>query len=236
MSTAIHHQLHGYKGGHQLLYSSARLSVEDQDVVDHLSDLAGSLRPGETFHPYFSAYPLPSERFFAIARTEQDIAAPRAGCVVTRTLFMPMHYWATAASPTSIFRLLDDPLREGAVDIPHGASVPPAIPSSHPVIEELVEALFLEKRMAIAVFETSHAEPISLRLLTAFWPDMRRHFSVCTLALSPRTLLGKPFDLVFSPTSVRQRFADWEGRRVYGTRKEPLGRHRWTSRACKKGV
>ena len=228
MSPALHQQLHGYKSGHQLLYSSVRLSVEDQDVVDHLSDLAGPLRPGETFHPYISAYPLPSERFFAIARTEQDTAAPRSGCVLTRTLFMPMHYWATTASPTSIARLLNEPWHEGAVDIPHSASVPPVIPSSHPVIEELVEALFLENRMAIAVFETSHAEPITLRLLTALWPDMRRRFSVCTFALSPRTLLGKPFDLVFSPRSVRQRFADWEGRRVYGTRKDPLGRHRWT--------
>ena len=234
ISTTIHQQLHGYRSGHQLLYSSVRLGVEDQDVVDHLSDLAGPLRPGERFNAYISAYPLPSGEFFAMARTEQDIDAPRSGCVVTRTLLLPMNYWGAAASPTSIVRLLDDALSEGEVEISGSVAVPPVIPLEHPAIGELVEAMFLEKRKAIAVFETAYAEAIALRVLTALWPGIRRRFSVCTFALSPRTLLGRSFDLVFAPKSVRQRFTNWEGRRVDGGRKELSERHRWTSVLAKR--
>ena len=234
MSTAVHQQLHGYRSGHQLLYSSVRLGIEDQDVVDHLSDLAGPLRPGERFNAYISAYPLPSGEYFAMARTEQDMDAPRSGCVVTKTLLLPMNYWRTAASPTSIVRLLDDALGDSAIEIPRGVGVSPVIPPTHPVIGELVEALFLEERKAIVVFGTSHAEAIAMRVLTALWPGMRRSFSVCTFTLAPRTLLGRSFDLVFAPRSVRQRFGDWEGRRLEGTRKDLSERHRWTSVLAKR--
>ena len=85
MAGHIHYQLHGYRGGHQLLGSSVRLDSVDQDVIDHLSDLAGPLRPREQFGGYISAYPLPSGQYYAMARTEQDREAPRAGCVLTNT-------------------------------------------------------------------------------------------------------------------------------------------------------
>ena len=229
MSTKIHQQLHGYRSGHQLLRSSVRLDVGDQDVIDHLSDLAGPLRPGETFNAYVSAYPLPSGEYYAMARTEQDIDAPRSGCVMTRTLLLPVDYWGTAANPASIARLLDEPMNEGAIDIPGGLNASRMNPLRDPVLVELVEALFLERRRAIAVFGAPHAEEIMLRLMTALWSAMRRNFSVCTFALSPRTLLGRSFDLVFAPASVRPRFTEWEGRRIEGIRKDISERHRWTS-------
>ena len=52
--TILDQQLHGYRNGHQLLSSSAKLSKADQDLVDRLSDVAGPLRPGEHFDSYLT--------------------------------------------------------------------------------------------------------------------------------------------------------------------------------------
>ena len=71
MQSSVQLQLHGYRSGHQLLQSSVRLNTRDQDAIDHLSDIAGPLRPGERFAAYFTAYPIPSLEYYALARTEQ---------------------------------------------------------------------------------------------------------------------------------------------------------------------
>ena len=97
------------------------------------------------------------------------------------------------------------------------------------MLVELVEALFLEKRSAVVVFDAPGSEEIALRLLTALWPGMRRRFSLCTFALSPRKLSGKSFDLLFAPKSARAHFSDWEGRRIETAAKAVAERHRWTS-------
>jgi len=93
--TILDQQLHGYRNGHQLLSSSAKLSKADQDLVDRLSDVAGPLRPGEHFDSYLTCYPLPSGSYYVIARTWQDLDAPRAGCVRTRSYFIPVPDWTT---------------------------------------------------------------------------------------------------------------------------------------------
>ena len=229
MSTLIHQQLHGYRSGHQLLQSSVRLDRKDQDLIDHLSDMAGSLRPGERFDAYISAYPLPSLKYYVLARTEQDLDAPRAGCVTTKTLLVPMHFWENEANPATLTELLEGPTSDEPIPVPidSQASTLPVV--NNPVLVELVEALFLERRSAIVVFDAPSTEEIALRLLTAFWPGMRRKFSLCTFALSPRKLSGKSFDLLFAPKLARTHFSDWEGRRIETAAKAVTERHRWTS-------
>ena len=234
MSATIHRQLHGYRSGHQLLQSSVRLNSKDQDLIDHLSDMAGPLRPGERFDAYMSAYPLPSLKYYALAKTEQDLDAPRAGCVTTKTLLVPMHFWENEASPAALAALLKGPSFDQPITVPTKPQGPPLAPINYPALAELVEALFLEKRSAIVVFEAPSPEGIALRLLTAFWPSMRRNFSLCTFALSPRTLSGKSFDLLFAPKSARARFSDWEGRRIETAKKGGAERHRWTSRLARR--
>ena len=229
MAPSVHQQLHGYRRGHQLLQSSMRFERKDQDLVDHLSDMAGPLRPGERFDAYISAYPLPSSEYYALARTKQDLDAPRAGCVTTKTLLVPMHFWQNEVSPIALVELLKGPTSDEPITAPAKPQAPTLAPIRNPVLAELVEALFLEKRSAIVVFEAPNPEEIALRLLTALWPGMRRSFSLCTFALSPRTLSGKSFDLLFAPKSARTRFSDWEGRRIEASRKTVARRHRWTS-------
>ena len=227
MQSSVQLQLHGYRSGHQLLQSSVRLNTRDQDAIDHLSDIAGPLRPGERFAAYFTAYPIPSLEYYALARTEQDSDAPRAGCVITKTLLVPMDFWANEASPAMLAVLLANPVNEGQVmdSVSLAGSTLPQVHDSATM--ELVEALFLEKRRAIVIFGAQDAEEEALRLLTVFWPHLRRTFSLCTFALAPRTLSGRPFDLLFAPKSVRSRFSDWEGRRIEAGG-DGTARHRWT--------
>ncbi len=233
----VEQQEHGYRYGHELLASSLKLERSDQDVIDRLSDMSGPLRPGETFEPYLNAYPLPSHKYYVLTRTWQDLEAPRAGCVLTRSVLIPMSDWETASSPANFVRLLRPVNRNDrsveAVSFELGKDV--LAPVEDPRVGELVEAMFLENRKPIVMFDAPQAELISLRLLTALWPSLRRNFSVCTFALSPRTLAeARPFDLLFAPKSARTQFAEWTGRRIEGVASAAVvPRHRWTSSTVK---
>jgi hypothetical protein len=222
-------QLHGYRHGHQLLSSTIRLPKIDQDLIDRLSDVAGPLSPGERFAPYLTLYPLPSETHYVVARTWQDLGAPRAGCVRTRSILVPMAEWQAVQDVASIVAVAT----EGGADQPAERREHAADTVLIPPIEalqgtELIEALFLEDRAPIVVFDAEMAEPLALRLTTALWPGFRRTFSMSTFARSPRTTGRRSFDLVFASKEARSRFADWNGRRIDG-RKRGEARHPWSA-------
>lgn len=222
-------QEHGYRNGHQLLSASLKLSRDDQDTVDRLSDMAGPLRPGETFSPYLTTYPLPGRSHYVVARTWQDLDAPRAGCVLTRSLLVPMDLWEVIDDLGELLALLL-PMESDGKTSPTGqvlASQPPPIVQDRRTVE-LVEAMFLEGRQPIVFFEAPEAEAMAVRILTALWPSLRRTFSMCTFTLAPRKVDGRDFDLVFAPKTARTRFADWPGRRIdINGSKTP--RHRWSA-------
>ncbi|ESZ35911.1 MULTISPECIES: hypothetical protein [unclassified Mesorhizobium] len=223
-------QLHGYRQGHQLLDSSAQLSKTDQSVIDRLSDISGPLRPGEFFEPYLSAYPLPSSRFYVLARTWQDLTVPRAGCVRTLSLIIPTDGWQDARGVQSFLDILDPETLPTSAPPPRlintAATLMPQAPEFR--ASELIEALFLEDPKPVAMFDVPSPDLIAVRLLTALWPALRRRFALSTFALSPRKIEGRNFDLVFAPKDARARFADWPGRRI-DARAGKAARHRWTS-------
>lgn len=221
-------QLHGYRQGHQLLSSTVRLAKADQDLIDRLSDVAGPLSPGERFTPYLTLYPLPSEMYYVVARTWQDIDAPRAGCVRTRSVLVPMAEWQEMPDVASVVAVAT----EGGPDQPAERRKPAAAPDLLPLVDplqgtELIEAMFLEERAPIVVFDAEKPEALALRLTTALWPGFRRAFSMSTFARSPRTIGRRSFDLVFATKEARSRFSDWEGRRIDG-RKRAQARHPWS--------
>ena len=207
--TTVHQQLHGYRKGHQLLSASLVLNAQDQDVVNRLSDLSGRLRPSELFDPYLTAYPLPSRAYYVVARTFQDLEAPRSGCVLTRSLLVPMDAWVELVNLDWLPAMLVQVQRgEEALprDKPTGGGLPPKKVSDERVVD-LVHALFLEDVRPIVVFDAPEADSIATRLLVALWPTLRRDFSLCTLALGPRRLGDRDFELVFAPLSVQSRFS-----------------------------
>lgn len=224
----IEQQLHGYRHGHELLSTSVRLSARDQDLLDRLSDVAGPLGPGERFLPYLTCYPLPSGLYYVFARTWQDLNAPRAGCVRTRSLLIPMQDWMNLDEPAALAEVVS---AGGAMGPTESISILPSAKRLPPVEgagTELLEALFLEERMPVAVFGAEAPEVIALRLLTAIWPSYRRNFTLSTFCNSPRSIAKKSFDLVFAPVEARSRFADWKGRRIDGGRTS-AARHRWST-------
>lgn len=198
--TLLDQQLHGYRQGHQLLSASVKLPKPDQDLVDRLSDVAGPLRPGDRFEPYLTCYPLPSGAHYVLARTWQDFEAPRAGCVRTRSLIVPMREWLVGVD---IMGLVETLARDGPsapAERVHANRSPRPLPQVESAQGlELVEALFLEDRKPIVVFDATDPDGIILRLLAAFWPSFRRTFAASSFALSPRSLVGRSFDLVFAP-------------------------------------
>lgn len=210
-----------------MIAASRRLTRQDQDLVDRLSDTAGQLRPGETFKPYVTTYPLPSGSDYVVARTWQDLAAPRSGCVRTRTLLVPMVQWLSLNGIGSLLPLLTPvEFDEKPAALAPAASARPPRQVTDPKRTELIEALFFEPRQPIVVFDSAEAEPIVERLFSALWPALKRHFSTCTFAPAPRKIEGRPFDLVFAPKGARGRFSDWNGRRIDGASKSD--RHPWS--------
>lgn len=225
----IDQQLHGYRNGHELLSGTIRLPARDQDLIDRLSDIAGPLTPGEKFAPYLTCYPLPSGTHYVIARTWQDLSAPRAGCVRTRSLIVTMSDWIGLADPAALAQAATEagpsnPGRQLMVEPSMSAPLPPV---DGPGVE-LLEALFLEDSVPVAVFGAPSPELLAIRFLTAIWPSMRRHFTVSTFCNSPRSISKKSFDLVFAPVAARSRFSDWKGRRIDGTR-STSSRHPWSA-------
>ena len=222
-------QLHGYRQGHQLLSSTVRLPKADQDLIDRLSDVAGPLSPGERFAPYLTLYPLPSETHYVVARTWQDFEAPRAGCVRTRSVLVPMAEWQEMQDVASIVAVATEAGADQPAERRALAAVAALLPQVDPLQgTELIEAMFLEERAPIVVFDAEKPEPLALRLATALWPGFRRTFSMSTFARSPRTIGRRSFDLVFASKEARSRFTDWKGRRIDGRKRGPA-RHPWSA-------
>lgn len=226
----IHRQQHGYRSGHQLLTGSVKLPRADQDVVDRLSDISGPLKPGQTFDPYLTTYVLPSSSHYVIARTWQDRVAPRAGCVLTQSLLIPLDQWVEGPAPRRLLAALGTLLPDGDAAAPlRVQEFQEALPAVEDIeVSELVEALFLEERQPIVVFDSQSADIQARRLLISLWPEMRRDFCICTFALSPRKIEGRDFDLAYAPKSARARFAEWNGRRIESGNGQGGQRHRWT--------
>jgi hypothetical protein len=199
-------------------------------VVDRLSDVAGPLRPRERFESYLTAYPLPSEEHFVLARTWQDLTVARAGCVRTLSLIIPMNDWAEAEGLSGYLDLVgvgplpDEGHATQVVARTMQAEPLPRVPGAG---SELLEALFLEEARSVVVLDADDPNLIATRLLTSLWPSLRRQFAISTFALSPRKVAGRDFDLMFAPRDARARFADWSGRRVDG-RSSQSSRHPWT--------
>jgi hypothetical protein len=206
-------QIHAYKSGHQLLYSTILLANEDQDTIDRLSDISGSLRPGEIFEPYFTCYPLPSRKHYVIARTWQDIEAARSGCVITKSLIIQQEQWTSTKNVFKYFQVLlrmsiNIDYKINDFEFPHEDDLP--ILESRP-LDALIEALFVNKREPVVLFDFPNGLIALIRILSVQWPSLRNRFAACTYSLSQRTIGGKPFDLLFAPATAKSKFSTWPG-------------------------
>src|SRR5262245_18558864 len=84
---AIQQTLHGYQDGHRLLGGSVAISPEDRRRMLTLSDSpdAASLKDAESL---LMGFPLPSEKFYVLAKTWAAPEVDRPGCVWTHSLLL----------------------------------------------------------------------------------------------------------------------------------------------------
>jgi hypothetical protein len=210
-----HQLLHGYRGGHGQLSASVKLASRDSELVTRLSDLSGSLSSGSQIDPYITAYPLPSGEFFAIARTWPDLAAARAGCVLTHTILIPLDSWAALKNIHAIDRQFTNPrsnpdykytdpidLLLDGVDGSSAKELKVDVAASR----AFVSRYFGQGVRPVVWFNAVNPEEHLWRLLEHLWPQLRCMFSCCTYSLQPRLLQDRPFDLLFAPPYVFSRF------------------------------
>lgn len=206
--------VHGYAHGHGLLAGSANLSQEDADLIGRLSDLSGVLPTDGEFEPYLTLYPLPSDTFYAVAKTWPDVGATRAGCVLTHTLLIPTEQWAHENEPRVFANALRRPTHSAletfrkkvAFRRCDQAPESPEIPAS--LMSEFVMRFFDEGVTPVVWIGQTRPADLTWKIVAGLWPSLRSRFSVCTNALQPRTLQKRPFDLMFASREVYSRFAD----------------------------
>ncbi len=209
--------LHGYVRGHELLATSVKVSAPDQDEITRLSDLSGNLL-GNDPPSYLTLYPVPSGRYYAVARTWPDAQAARRGCVITRTALVPMEAWRNGVPVEPLvdaLRPVDRAKLEGfdtglIVDWDTPIDVKPLAASLDMAIPDFVNRAFLKPRSPIiwpiSTESLEDVERLSLRLVSFLWPSRRTSTSLCTYALQPRQIGGKPFELMFAPAQAISRF------------------------------
>ncbi|WP_420846838.1 hypothetical protein [Microvirga tunisiensis] len=100
-SVALQQAVHGYRRGHQKLAASFELNPIDEEAVAYLSDLSG-LPVKDDIPAYLTVYPLPSGDYYAFSQTWMDREAPREGCVLTHTIFVPSNAWREGISARGI--------------------------------------------------------------------------------------------------------------------------------------
>lgn len=213
-SAQIHQALHGYRSGHGQIAASIKLAVRDSELITRLSDLSGSLSSGLQVEPYLTVYPLPSQNFFAVARTWPDLEAPRAGCVLTHTLLIPAFAWAELDNVRSLDSLFRNPRLNPEYRFTETINSYPDVQGSFsgsfkldlPGSRAFVSRYFGQGLRPIIWFNAGEPEEHLWRLLGHLWPRLRSAFSCCTFSLQQRALQDRPFDLLFSPSAVYSRF------------------------------
>jgi hypothetical protein len=224
--TALHQLVHGYAHGHSLLACSTQLDAGDLDLTARLSDLSGSLVAGPQFRPYLTLYPLPSEKYFVLAKTWPDEAAPRGGCVLTHSLLIPYQIWAATLSPSRFLEHLHEPTRENLADFASSVidrtEPMPTVFESEPLGSTFVRRYFGEDLVPLVWFGAGDPDSAAMAIVTGLWPNLRSRFSCCTLALQPRSLGHRPFDLHFSPPHAYSRFSEFSREHVIDDRQGHL--------------
>jgi len=210
-----HQVLHGYRSGHGQIAASIKLAKRDSELLTRLSDLSGSLSSGLQLDSYLTVYPLPSQKFFALARTWPDPQASRAGCVLTHTILIPMDSWATLTNVRSLSPLFQNPHSAPEYDFSEPLSFQTRMHTPSPSsakADGVAARTFVARYFGLGLrpivwFNPGEPEEYLWRLLQHLWPKLRSVFSCCTFSLQQRNLDDRPFDLLFAPSSVYSRFA-----------------------------
>ena len=202
----IHQTVHGYRDGHELLASSLdKLSRGARRTMLALTDLSGD-GATSSFRRYVTGYPLLEDGKYALGCTWYAEEMDRPGCVWTHTLIVAFGDLALIedlGALTQYFRRpeVGDNLQLYERAVVHSLRRGEGIRGiDSPWSAAFLTVLYGDGRPALVPAEDSvKHEELILSIWSQQWPRLRRNFTFCTGALSPRSLDKMPLDLQIVP-------------------------------------
>ena len=104
----IHQMLNGYQNGHCKIASSIDLSLNDENIINMLSDVSG-MSSNIEWESYITGYPLVNENIYVFAKTWIAKEMKRPGCVWTHSLLINIDEIKYIKSINNIFKLFKYP-------------------------------------------------------------------------------------------------------------------------------
>ncbi|QSF53563.1 hypothetical protein [Brevundimonas fontaquae] len=179
---AVHQALFGYEDGHRLLASSLRLSPTLTSSLTVASDLAPDVR----FHGtdgYWTGFPLPELKMYALMRTWPAPEMPRPGCVWTHVLFVDIEILGTTRELGAFTHLVQRPQADWTKArysnaLPfnaeeHGLA---RIPTAYKRADEILSVIYHPGRPRSIEASPGELDELIFALWSQQWPRLRRNF------------------------------------------------------------
>ena len=174
-----------------------------------LSDLSGPVLE-QGFESYLTAYPLEADGFLVFARTWYAFEAERRGSVWTHSLLLNEEALNAHPQSTALQNLFRKPHASvsgkpysEAISLETGASESSQSPDmeSSGAVAQMLKALidFPGSPILIPSRDSLRYEAAGLAIWELLWPAFRGRFSLCTGALTNRSIDSHPFDLQVVP-------------------------------------
>lgn len=181
--------------------------------MDRISDLSGPLLDLAYIEPYFTGYPLPSGSYYAFAKTWIDSESHRSGSVMTHTLIFNKSEYGSLQDVRILFAAFSQKpdrskLREYSRRLiiqDHLGVAQDSFEIEMGVAHEFVAKYFGRQIRPILWLDNPNPNNTLGRLLGGLWPNLRADFSFCTFSLRYRTLGERQFDILFAPSSRRNK-------------------------------
>lgn len=104
----VEQMLNGYQNGHCKIASSIRLPLNDENIINILSDVSG-MSANIEWESYITGYPLVNENIYVFAKTWAAKEMKRPGCVWTHSLLINIDELKYIKSTSNIFKLFKYP-------------------------------------------------------------------------------------------------------------------------------
>jgi hypothetical protein len=216
----IHQTLHGYKDGHTLLASSSDLMPLDKRALLSMSDSSGAIQD-KKFSEYVTGYPLPENKYYALAKTWSAPEMSRPGCVWTHTLLIPIAFLDLIYDLNDLLELFIRPQinqyseYSSTIVFYNDASSQEHFQSLE-AYSDLSSCLYENSEKSIVVFAESSKsyETELLNIWNDQWLNLKCSFLFCTGSSSLKSALNKNIDIQVLPFK-QERTVDREDNSIY---------------------
>jgi GTPase-associated protein 1, N-terminal domain type 1 len=212
----LNQTLHGYDDGHSLLSASIDLPTASKRTILSTSDMSGS-RMQKGFEEYITGYPLKPANIYVLAKTWYAPEMKRPGCVWTHSILIDFQDLPSITNPQALLSLFVRPDITGDIKDPYSKSISfNSLPLMNDTdrmfnlrfalssLENLIQALYEYNNRSLLIESNSSANfsELFLSVWAQQWPRLKRTFSFCTGALSPRIINGEELDLQVVPQGL----------------------------------